>query len=366
MKLHFNKEKFLDGLQQVQSVVGARSTVPVLSNALITVQKNGVFLMATDLDLAVRCPVEAQVLEEGATTLPAKRLFTIVRELAFSEVSMEVNDKNVATIESGGSHFKIHGLPETEFPRLPKLADAKSFTIEQKILRDALKKTAYAMSMDDGRFVLNAILLTIKEDKLTSVATDGRRLALSEYDLDLPKGTQGELLLPSKTVAEVQKLIKDKGMVTISFTENQVCFDMEGTQLYSKLVDGTYPNYRQVIPSETKERISLEREVFSQALHRASLLANEKNPIVRFEFTKNNLCITAHAPDVGESRERLAINYKGADISIGFNPHYVLDVMQNLENDEVFLELSDEMSPGVFKINAPFLYVIMPMRINTP
>lgn len=364
MKLHFNKEKFLDGLQQVQNVVSTRSTIPILSNTLIRAQKDGVFLIATDMELAAKSLVEAQVIEEGATTLPARRLFTIVRELAYSEVVMTIDEKSVATIESGGSLFKVHGLPEAEFPHLPKLAGAKSFTIEQKLLKDALKKTSYAMSADEARFVLNAILLTVKDDKLIAVATDGRRLAFSEHDIDLPKGTQGEFLIPSKTVMEIQRLLKDKGNVTVQFTENQVAFEMDGTQLFSKLVDGTFPNYRQVIPAESKERISLERETFYQALHRASLLANDKNPIVRLEFTKNNLSISAQAPDVGESHEKLAINYKGANINVGFNPQYVLDVLQNLENDEVFLELSDEMSPGVFKINAPFLYVVMPVRLT--
>ena len=363
MKLHFTKEKFLDGLQQVQNVVSVRSTLPVLSNTLVRSKKEGVSLIATDLDLAIRCPVEAEVLSEGSTTLPAKRLFTIIRELANNDVTLEVDDKDVASIESGGSHFKIRGLPEAEFPQLPKLNGAKSFTIEQKILRDALKKTAYAKSTDETRFVLNGALLSVKEDKLISVATDGRRLALAEYDVDLPKGVHGELILPSKTITELQRLLKDKGNVTVSFTDNQISLDMDGTFLVSKLVDGVYPNYRQVIPTETKERVSLEREVLYQALHRASLLANEKNPIVKFHFTKNNLTITAQAPDVGESRESLAVNYKGAEIGIGFNPYYVLDALQNLDHDEIFLELTDELSPGVIKVNAPFLYVVMPMRM---
>jgi len=363
MKLLFSKEKLLDGLQQVQNVVSTRSTLPILSNSLVHARKEGVSLMATDLDLAVRCPVEAKVLREGATTLPARRLFSIVRELAHNDVSVDVDDKDIATIQSGGSLFKIHGLAEAEFPQLPKLNGAKSFSLEQKVLKDAFKKTAYAMSGDETRYVLNSVLLNIKEDKMITVATDGRRLALSEYDLDLPKETRGELLIPSKTVAEIQRLLKDKGNVSLNFTENQVAFEMDGTLLVSKLVDGTYPNYRQVIPTEAKERISLERETFHQALHRAALLVNEKNPIVKLQFSKNNLSITANAPDVGESCESLAINYKGADITMGFNPYYVLDALQNLDNDEIFMELTDELSPGVIKLNAPFLYVVMPMRM---
>jgi DNA polymerase III subunit beta len=364
MKLRFSKEKFLDGLQQVQNVVSTRSTLPILSNTLLRASKEGVTLTTTDLDIAVRCPIEATVLREGTTTLPARRLFTIVRELAHNEVELDVDDKNVASIQSGGSHFKIVGIPESEFPQLPQLKSAKSFTLDQKVLRDALKKTSYGMSTDETRYVLNAILLSLKEDKLIVVATDGRRLALVEQDVDLPKGTTGDLLVPSKTVGEVLRLLKDKGSVTISFTDNQVSFDMDSTVLVSKLVEGVYPNYRQVIPTDTKERISLERETFHAALRRASLLVSEKNHAVKLHFSKNNLAITAHSPDVGESRESLAINYKGKDISIGFNPDFLTDPLRNLDNDEIFFELTDELSPGVIKINAPFLYVIMPLRVG--
>jgi len=243
------------------------------------------------------------------------------------------------------------------------LTGAKTVVVEQKVLRDAFKKTSYAMSSDEARYILNAILLSLKDDKLIVVATDGRRLALVENDVDLPKDSQGDLLVPSKTVAEIQRLLKDKGTVTLGYTDNQISFDMDGLVMVSKLVDGVYPNYRQVIPTESKERISLERETFQQAIRRAALLTSDKNNAVKLHFTKNNLAITANSPDLGESRESLAINYKGPEISIGFNPEFLIDPLRNVENDEIFFELTDELSPGVMKINAPFLYVIMPLRV---
>lgn len=362
MKLRFSKEKFLEGLQQVQNIVSTRSTLPILSNVLVSAQKDGVTLTTTDLDIGIRCSLEATVIQEGSITLPARRLFTIIRELSHNEVELEVDDRNIASIESGGSLFKIVGIPETEFPKLPSLAGAKSFTLEQKVLRDTLKKTSYAMSTDETRFVLNGLLLSLKEDKLLVVATDGRRLALVEQELDLPKDTKGDLLVPSKTVSEIQRLLKDKGTVVVSFSENQISFTLDGTLLVSKLVDGIYPNYRQVIPTETKQRISLERETFHQAVRRAALLVSEKNHAVKLNFSKNMLSITATSPDVGESRESLPINYKGPEITIGFNPDFLMDPLRNLENDEIFFELTDELSPGVLKINSPFLYVIMPLR----
>lgn len=364
MKIRFTKEKFLDSLQQVQNIVSTRSTMPILSNVLIRAQKSDVSLITTDLDVGIRCPFEAEILEEGSTTLPAKRLFTIIRELALSEVELEVDENHITSIRSGGSLFRIQGIPETDFPAFPKLTGAKTLTIEQKLLRDALRKTSYAMSNDETRLVLNAVLISLKDDKLVIVATDGRRLALVENEVDLPKNSQKDLLIPNKTVMELLRILKDKGNVTISYTDNQISFDMDGTLLVSKLVDGAFPNYRQVIPTDTKERISLEREAFHQAIRRASLLANDKNHAVRLNFSKNNLSITANTPTIGESRESLAINYKGPDISIGFNPEYLIDPLRNIDNDEVFFELTDHMSPGVVKINAPFLYVIMPLRAN--
>jgi len=227
-----------------------------------------------------------------------------------------------------------------------------------------LKKTAYAVSSDETRYVLNGVYMSLKSSKLTVVATDGRRLALVERDTEIPKGGEAEIILPTKAVAELQRLLGEKGEAKLSVGENQIIFNLNGTTLASKLIEGTYPNFRQVIPSETKERVPWERELFLAALHRASILASEKSQSVKLNFAKNILTITATTPEVGEAKETLAINYKGKDLTIAFNPQYLMDPLRNLDADEVFLELTDELSPGVVKLNEPFLYVLMPMRLN--
>lgn len=227
-----------------------------------------------------------------------------------------------------------------------------------------LKKTAYAVSNDETRYVLNGVFMGLKGDKITVVATDGRRLALMEHDMEIPKGAEAELILPTKAVNELERLLADKGDVKLSIGENQIVFELDGTTLASKLIEGTYPNFRQVIPTETKERIPLEREVLLSALHRASILASEKSQSVKLNFAKNTLTITATTPEVGEAKETLSINYKGKEITIAFNPQYMMDPLRNLDADEVFIELTDELSPGVIKVNAPFLYVLMPMRLS--
>lgn len=364
MKFNVSKEKLLEGLQTVQNVVSTRTTLPILSNVLLQASDGTLRLTTTDLDVGVCGKVDVQVDKPGATTLPARRLATIVRELPASDIQFEVDSKNIASIRCGQSFFKILGLPEEEFPPLPKFEEAREFKIGQKELKDALKKTSYAISTDETRYVLNGILFSFKENKLTMVATDGRRLALVDIELEFPRSQEVEIIVPTKCVTELGRLLGDEGELRMTVSENQVAFEINDTLLVSKLIEGNYPNYRQVIPGEAKERIALERELFHNAVHRVSLLASEKSNSVKLVFTKNNIEIAANTPDIGEARESLAVNYKGKDFSIAFNPEFLMAPMRNLTNDEVYLDLIDEMSPGVIKIQTPFLYVLMPMRIS--
>ncbi len=365
MKFNATKEKLLEGLQQVQNVVSTRTTLPILSNVLLQAKEGAVHLTTTDLDVGVRGSFEANVDKVGATTLPARRLFTIIRELPSSEIAIEVDGKNAASIRSGQSFFKILGLPEEEFPPLPKFENAKVVTMRQKDLHDGLRKTAYAISTDETRYVLNGVLFSFKENKLTLVATDGRRLAMLDIELEFPRSHEAEIIVPTKAVTELQRLLKDDGEVKISVGSGQIAFDLNNTLLVSKLIEGNYPNYKQVIPSEAKERVTLERETFLNSLRRVSLLASDKSNSIKLNFSKNNIEITANTPEVGEARESLPVAYKGRDFSIAFNPEFLMAPLRNLTEDEVFFDLIDEMSPGVLKIQTPFLYVLMPMRVSS-
>jgi DNA polymerase-3 subunit beta len=369
MNLTIAKDQLLAGLQAVQNVVSTRTTLPILSNVLLRAEGNRVELTATDLDVTVTCAVEASVKSPGSTTVPVKKLFGIARELASAEVDIEVDDKNVAAVRSGSSFFKIRGLGAEEFPPLPTFTEDRKLTLPQEKVKGILKKTSFAISTDESRYVLNGIFFSLKEHKLTMVATDGRRLALVEEEVDVPASSQGEFIVPAKAVNELNRLLQDKGEVEIKFSENQAAFTLKdekgnATLLITKLIEGSYPNYRQVIPAEAKERITLGREEFLHALRRAEIMTSDKQNSVKLNFSKNNLSITANSPDVGEARESLAINYKGKDMAIAFNPGYVIEPLTALTTDEVYLELIDELSPGVLKINAPFLYVVMPMRLT--
>ena len=369
MNLTITKEQISTGLQAVQNIVSTRTTLPILSNVLLRAEANRLELTATDLDVTITCSVEATVKKAGATTVPVKKLFGIVRELTTPEIEMEVDDKNVTSLRSGSSFFKIRGLGAEEFPPLPKFKEDKKVVLPQEKIKGMLRKTSFAISTDESRYVLNGIFISLKEHKLTMVATDGRRLALADEDVDVSEKSQGEFIVPAKTVNELNRLLQEKGEMDLKYTENQAAFtlkDEKGSSvlIITKLIEGNYPNYRQVIPTETKERIALAREEFLHALRRAEIMTSDKQNSVKLNFTKNNLAITANSPDVGEARETLAINYKGKDMAIAFNPGYVIEPLNALSNDEVFLELIDELSPGVLKINGPFLYVVMPMRLS--
>ncbi len=365
MKFTISKDSFLEAIQQVQHVVSARTTLAILSNVLLRAKDGVLELTTTDLDVGVTCSVAAEVEEAGATTLPARRLATIVRELPADEVEISVDEKNIATIRSGPSFFKVLGLTSEEFPALPRFEEAREFTIDQGLLRDCLKKTSYAISTDETRYVLNGILFSFKNEKLTMVATDGRRLAMVEQELEFPQSQEVDIIVPTKAVNELSRLCGDNGDVVIRITATQVGFDLGGAFLISKLIDGNYPNYRQVIPAETKERVPLEREIFLKAISRVSLLASEKSNSVKFIFTQGQVEIVASSPDIGEARETLAINYKGAQITIAFNPEFTMAPLRNLAADEIVLHLIDDISPGVLRSGTNFLYVLMPMRVNS-
>ena len=369
MNLTIAKDQIIAGLQAVQNVVSTRTTLPILSNVLLRAADGKVEFTATDLDVTVACSVEAKVTKPGATTVPVKKLFGIVRELNGGEIEIETDEKNVTSIRSGSSYFKIHGLAAEEFPPLPKFKDDKKVGLQQETVRAMLKKTSFAVSTDESRYVLNGIFVSLKDGKMTLVATDGRRLALVDEEVEISEKSAGEFIVPAKAINELNRLLQDKGEVELKFGENQASFALKDDKgfsvlLITKLIEGNYPNYRQVIPGEAKERIPINREELLQALRRAEIMTSEKANSVKMTFGKNQLAITANSPEVGEARETLAVNYKGKEMAIAFNPRYLIDPLAALSEDEVFIELIDELSPGVLRINGPFLYVVMPMRLS--
>lgn len=364
MQLTVSRETILDGLQKVQSIVQSKTPLPVLANVLLETENDQLSLTTTDLSVSIRTTVEANVIKPGSTTLPARKVFSIFRELNGQEIEIEVDDEDVSTIRCGSSVFKLMGKAEDEFPSLPEFDSGKQYSLEQVDFCRMLQQTSFAASHDETRYVLNGVLLSFKEDKLTVVATDGRRLALVEHECEFPSDAEADMILPSKTVNELIKTLNDEGSLSIRATDKQIAFEFEGILIVSKLIENTYPNYRQVIPASTEHRVTIERELLLNAARRVSLMTNDQSNTIRLSFRKNQLEISTVTQELGEAHESIAVKYEEKDVDIAFNPAYLMDPLRSLDTDEVFFEFSDELSPGLLKINRPFLYVLMPMRLN--
>ena len=374
MKFKINRDHFANGLAQVLNVVGSKATMPILSNVLIEAEKDQISLTTTNLDLGIRCKIKAEVKEGGIVTLPVKRLASIVRELPNTDVTVDAAPNHQVKLSSGGSTFRIMGIGKEEFPPLPEFGDEKAFTLEQSELASMLKSVSYAESQDETRYILNGVYFNFKDGKFSLVATDGRRLALMSKEMDVPAESAGSIILPAKTVSELTRLLDKGEKVKINFNERRCAFQIASNKdssglidsiyLYSKVVEGNYPNYNQVIPKETHQRIKLERQLLLDCVHRAALVCSEKANQVKLKLTSNLLEITAQSPDFGEAHESMAVNYSGPDLQVAFNPAFIMDPLKALTKDEIFFEVKDEISPGVFKTLDSFVCVIMPVRLT--
>ncbi|MBU6179170.1 MAG: DNA polymerase III subunit beta [Verrucomicrobia bacterium] len=374
MKFKINRDHFANGLAQVLNVVGSKATMPILSNVLIEAEKDQISLTTTNLDLGIRCKIKAEVKETGAVTLPVKRLAGIVRELPNLDVVFDGAANHQVKLTSGGSTFRIMGIGKEEFPPLPEFGEDHVYSLDQADLAMMLRSVSYAQSTDESRYILNGVYFNFRDGKLSLVATDGRRLALLSKDIPTPESGGGAIILPAKTVSELTRLLDKGALVKINFNDRRAAFQIatdkdtsgliDHIYLYSKVVEGNYPNYQQVIPKETHQRIKLERELLLQCVHRAALVCSEKANSVKMKLSSNLLELTAQSPDFGEAHESMAISYSGPELQVAFNPAFLIDPLRALTKDEVFFEVKDEMSPGVFKTLENFVCVIMPVRLS--
>ena len=364
MKLVIEKEDLAEGLNKVQSIVHQKVTIPILANVLLEAKDDSLVLTTTDLDVSIQCSIKADVQQPGGITLPAKRLTNLVRELPSAQVEIATNDEEQARIVCGNSEFNLVGISEDDYPPLPEYGGGNSYTLDQGVLKDMLRKTSYAASVDESRFILNGSLLKFDDTNLTVVATDGRRLAMTEQKLEGKKAGNREEVVPTKTVNELIRSLGDEGDVIIYFAEKQIAFTFGGLIVISKVIDGTFPTFEQVIPKSSTYRISMDREGLMQAVRRAAMVTTEHSSSVRLTFENNQLQIAAATADVGESDERIPIKFDAEKISTTFNPDFIIEPLRQLESDEVFVEISDNLSPAVIKSDIPFIYVIMPLRLN--
>lgn len=368
MKIITSKESLLKGIQAVQNAVSSKSTLPILSHILIEAKKDRITLTATDLEIGVSVKIDGETQEEGAITVPARKFSEIIKELPHqSPITINVKKGQSIQIEAGKSYFRLMGLLKDDFPQLPDLSQqgkaVETVKIPQRVLKNMIQLTAFAMSHDETRYVLNGILFSFKDKTLKLVATDGRRLAIIDKNMAEMGSIKKDVILPMKTIQELSRNLTEDGDVFFYFKENQLQIGIGNISITSRLIEGEYPNYDQVVPKKTKEELKLNTQDFLQATRRASILTNQDSQSIKINIIKDRMIITKTTPDLGEAREEIEVDYKGGELTIGFNPTFLIDVLKNIEDENVHFGFIDPEKPAVIKNGDDYTYVVLPMQV---
>ncbi len=372
MKVTVERAELLKSLSHVHRVVERRNTIPILANVLIRADRSKLSFKATDLDLEVIETIAAEVAPGGVTTVPAHMFYEIVRKLPEgTQIALEATgDRAVLTIRAGRSRFTLQTLPESDFPDIAAGDMTHKFTLPAADLKRLIDKTQFAISTEETRYYLNGIYLhtagTGKSTLLRAVATDGHRLA--QVELAAPPGADGMpgIIVPRKTVNEVQRLIEDaNGEVTVELSQAKIRFTLGEVVLTSKLIDGTFPDYGRVIPLGNDKILEVEKKDFEQAVDRVSTIASERGRAVKLSLSGGRLVLSVTNPDSGSATEEFEVVYEADPIDIGFNSRYLLDIAAQIEGDTAVLKLADPGSPTLIqdKDAKGALYVLMPMRV---
>jgi len=372
--------KFLISTQELNylitkalNVVSAKTAIPILSNFLIEAKGNELKITATDLTVGICCRTEAKILEEGATTLPAKRFAQLIRELTAINVEVSTNANDVTEIHANSSRFRLNGMSYKEFPALPDISNAVHFTIKQADLKDMLFRTSFAVSRDDNRYALTGVSLKIAGGSAIFAGTDGKRLARAHTPLDFDPTYNGSFVLPLKAVEEVVKNLSDDGNAILYLMQDKIAVQTGHFTVISKLLNGEYPDINRVIPNQLDSVVTLHREELTTLLRQISLFTGDTNQSVRFSFTSGELKLTANAMEIGEGIVSMPVNYQGERLDIAFNPLYFLDILRHSKGETVTIGLTDPFNPGVLtdqevpptiSHNPSPLFVLMPMRIT--
>ena len=374
MKFSIDKSALLSALQHVHSVVERRNTIPILSNVLIEAKEDGVYLTATDMDIAVIEKIDlekSEVMQLGTITTSAQMLYDIVRKLPENikvELLSEKNDR--LGIKASSSSFALNCLPAEDFPSISQEEFKYSFSIDANDLIRLIDKTSFAMSLEETRYYLNGIYLhavnDTEGDKLRTVSTDGHRL--SRVDMKIPEGANEipGVIIPRKTIMEIRKLLEDHSdSINLSLSENKIKLSFSNVILTSKLLDGTFPDYSRVIPEQNDKTVTISNQLLSEAVDRVSTVSTDKTRAIKVNISKNNLVVSATNPDKGSASESLEVIYDGEEVEIGFNSKYVLDVARQIKGNEIIIKLSDSVSPTLVydKDDKGVLFVLMPMRV---
>ncbi len=357
-----SQENLLSGIQVVQNIVSNKTPLPILSNILLEARGGKLRLNTTDLDIGISCEIPVDIIEEGAITIPAKRFGDIVRELPSGDITISVKKNNQVDIEGRQCRFKLGGLPKDEFPKFPEFKDKEAIKIEQATLKEMLRLTSFAVSHEESRHVLNGILIELSDNVLKVVATDGRRLAKIEKKLSSTIKKDIAVIVPIKAVQEISRNLREEGTLSLIVGTNQVLFDINDVLIATRIIEGEFPNYNQVIPKPAKNRIKMNTQEILSSIRRANLLSTPDFQAVKFEIFPNKLVISKSTPDVGESREVIAVEYEGEEMMIGFNPQLLIDFLKNINDEQIHMEILGTDKPAVMRLQ-DYLYLALPMRI---
>jgi len=368
MKLTITREQLQEGLVAVAASVPAKTTLPVLSNVLLEAGSDGLQLSGTDLDIAVSTSVAASVDDEGAITLPARKLVEIVRELPSASIRLATAGEQRVTIECGRSRFKLLGLPREEFPAFPAVDFSQGWRASAKDLHKLITHVAFAASTEESRPILNGVLWELRPERMRMVATNGHRLARMDIPVAGGGGEEADLIVPPKALEQIRRLFKPDDEIEIAKTENHLGFRSSSTQVFTRLIEGPYPNYEQVIPRENDKIATADKAALTAALRRMSIVASDQTHRVRLAFANGSCKLSVQTPDLGEAQEEITITYDGSPLEIGFNASYFLEILKYIPTDEVRMtykapERAATCEPVGWDDPASFLALVMPLRL---
>jgi len=366
MKFTITREKLHEGLGAVTASVPTKTTLPVLSNILVESTNDGIRLSGTDLDMAVSTVVPAQVDQEGAITLPARKLAEIVRELPSSAIRFASSGEQRVQIECGRSRFKLLGLSRDEFPAFPAVRFEDGWTVAAKDLRKLIGHVAFAASNEESRPILNGILWELRQDRMRMVATNGHRLA--RMDIPVKGGGEAVLIVPPKALEQIRRLFRPEDEIEIARSDNHLGFRSADTQVFTRLIEGPYPNYEPGIPRDNDKIATVDRSAFAAAIRRMSIVASDQTHRVRLAFTPGTCKLSVATPDLGDAQEEIAVAYDSEPLEIGFNASYLLEILKYMPTDEVRLafkapERAATCEPVGWDDPASYLTLVMPLRL---
>ncbi|HEX2250578.1 MAG TPA: DNA polymerase III subunit beta [Gemmatimonadales bacterium] len=369
MKLTITREQLQEGLVAVAASVPSKTTLPILSNILLEATKEGIRLSGTDLDISVSTTVSASVDQDGAITLPARKLVEIVRELPSAAIRLTASGEQRVTIECGRSRFRLLGLPREEFPAFPTVKFEGGWRISSTELQKLIGHVAFAASTEESRPILNGVLWELRPERMRMVATNGHRLARMDVPTSEAQGAaQADLIVPPKALEQIRRLFGTQETVEIARNENHLGFRSSSTQIFTRLIEGPYPNYEQVIPRENDKVATADKVALTAALRRMSIVASDQTHRIRMAFANGACKLSVQTPDLGEAQEEVNVSYEGDPLEIGFNAAYLLEILKYIPTDEVRMtfkapERAATCEPVGWDDPASYLALVMPLRL---